>query len=337
MNVLPFVTTILLLTTPHWMLQTSGVTARLRGVSAVSDRVAWASGSGSTVLRTSDGGTTWQKLTVTTDAVDFRDVDAINERTAYVLSIGNGPASRIYKTDDAGATWTLQFKNEDPKAFFDAMSFWDAAHGIVIGDSIEGQFCILTTENAGKSWVRVPAGALPPALPNEGAFAASGTNIAVLGKSDAWIGTGAATKARVLYTHDRGRTWKIAETPLASGGSTGIFSVAFRDRKHGVIVGGDYTKEKEALNNLAVTSDGGATWKPLKGLSGFRSVVAYVPGMKTAIVAAGPAGTDYSVDDGRTWTQLDGPGFDTLSFVRKQPVGWAAGARGSLGRLTFAP
>src|SRR5713226_3709184 len=196
MNVL--LTWILLLAPPQWTIQTSGVTARLRGISAVSDRVAWVSGSGSTVLRTGDGGANWQRLTVTTDAVDFRDVDAIDARTAYVLSIGNGPASRIYKTDDAGATWTLQFRNDDPKAFYDAMSFWDARHGIVIGDSIAGQFCILTTEDGGWNWRRVPANALPPALPNEGAFAASGTNIAALGKSDAWIGLGAATKARVL-------------------------------------------------------------------------------------------------------------------------------------------
>src|SRR6266852_825706 len=153
MNLL-LVPTILLLTAPQWTIQSSGVTARLRGVSAVSDRVAWASGSGSTVLRTDDGGATWQRLTVTTDAVDVR--------TAYVLSIGNGPASRIYKTNDAGATWTLQFRNDDPKAFYDAMSFWDARHGIVIGDSIAGQFCILTTADGGRNWRRVPASALPP-------------------------------------------------------------------------------------------------------------------------------------------------------------------------------
>jgi photosystem II stability/assembly factor-like uncharacterized protein len=326
-----------ILAVPQWTLQTSGVVARLRGVSAVSDRVAWASGSGSTVLRTANGGATWQRLTVTTDVVDFRDVDAIDPRTAYVLSIGNGPASRIYKTEDAGATWTLQFKNDDPKAFYDAMSFWDAAHGIVIGDSIEGQFCVMTTEDGGRNWRRVPTSALPPALLNEGAFAASGTNIAVFGKSDAWIGLGAATKARVLYTHDRGRTWRVAETPLVAAASAGIFSVAFRDAKHGVVVGGDYTKEKDAVNNLAITNDGGITWTLVKGLSGFRSVVAYVPGMKTTLIAVGPSGADYSVDDGRTWIQLAGPGFDTLSFARNQPIGWAAGARGSLGRLLFAP
>jgi photosystem II stability/assembly factor-like uncharacterized protein len=101
-----------------------------------------------------------------------------------------------------------------------------------------------------------------------------------------------------------------------------------------VVVGGDYQKEKEAVNNMAVTSDGGVTWTLVKGLSGFRSVVAYVPGTKT-LVAVGPAGGDYSTDDGQTWTTIDGPGFDTFSFVPGKKVGWGAGDKGKIGRLTF--
>jgi photosystem II stability/assembly factor-like uncharacterized protein len=337
MNLLIFLSTILILSVPHWSVQTSGVQSRLRGVSAVSDRVAWASGADSTVLRTTDGGLSWKILTVTTDDLDFRDIDAIDSSTAYVLSIGNGPASRIYKTTDGGTTWTLQFKNDDAKAFYDAMSFWDRDHGIVIGDSIDGQFCIMTTKNGGQTWVRVPASALPAALENEGAFAASGTNIALFGKCHAWIGTGAAAKARVLRTTDCGHTWKIAETPLIAGASAGIFSIAFRDAKHGIVVGGDYRKENEAVSNLAVTSDGGITWRMLQGLTGFRSAVTFMPGAKTrTLVAVGPSGTDYSEDDGRSWHVLAGPGFDTLSFARGQPIAYAAGARGSIGKLIFA-
>jgi photosystem II stability/assembly factor-like uncharacterized protein len=335
-NLLLSVIIISLLGAPHWTPQNSGVTARLRGISAVNDHVAWASGSFATVLRTTDAGTTWQKISVTADNVDFRDIDAINGQTAYVLSIGNGPASRIYKTTDAGASWTLQFKNDDAKAFLDAMSFWDANHGIVFGDSIDGRFFIMTTENGGRTWTRLPTTGLPPALENEGAFAASGTNIAVFGKDHAWIGTGAATKARVLRTSDRGRTWKVADTPLAAGPSAGIFSIAFRDANNGVVVGGDYRKEQEAFDNVAVTSDGGATWTLVKGLSGFRSVVAYVPGMKTpTIVAIGPSGGDYSTDDGHRWTSLDGPGFDSLGFVPGKAIGWGGGAKGGLARLVF--
>lgn len=329
--ILIIVTTFLI---PRWTVQTSGVNVRLRGVSAVSERVAWASGAGSTVLRTTDGGTTWQKLTVTSDALDFRDVDAVDAKTAYVLAIGNGPASRIYKTTDAGKTWSMQFKNEDPKVFLDAMSFWDANNGIVFGDSVDGQLYLLTTSNGGRVWSRIPTANLPPALENEGAFAASGTNIAVFGKSHAWIGTGAASKARVLRTSDRGRTWQVSDTPLAAGRWSGIFSIAFRDSQHGIIAGGDYRKEQEAVDNLAVTNDGGITWTMVKGLSGFRSVVAYVPGTKT-VVALGPSGGDYSTDDGQTWQRIGGPGFDTFSFVPRKAIGWGAGANGAIGRLQF--
>lgn len=329
-------TALLALIAPTWTSQTSGVTARLRGVSAVNERIAWASGASSTVLRTTDGGATWQKLTVTSDTLDFRDIDAIDADTAYALSIGNGPASRIYKTTDAGATWTMQFKSDAQKEFLDAMSFWDANHGIVFGDSVDGQLYILLTDNGGRTWTRVPPASLPPALEGEGAFAASGTNIAVFGKTHAWIGTGAGAKARVLRTADRGRTWQVANTPLTAAQSAGIFSIAFRDAKHGIVVGGDYRKEQEAVDNLAITSDGGATWKLVKGLSGFRSVVAYVPGTnKPALVALGPSGGDYSLDDGQTWSRIEGPGFDTFSFVPRKSTGWAAGANGALGKLVF--
>lgn len=322
------------LAAPRWTMQTSGVNTRLRGVSAVSERVAWASGSGSTVLRTTDGGATWRKLTVTSDTLDFRDIDAIDEQTAYVLSAGTGPASRIYKTTDAGKTWTMQFKSDDAKVFLDAMSFWDANHGIVYGDSINGQLYIMTTSDGGRVWSRVPAANLPPPLENEGAFAASGTNIAVFGESHAWIGTGGAAKSRVLRTADGGRSWQVADTPFAAGSSSGIFSIAFRDAKHGVIAGGDYKKEQEAVDNLAVTNDGGVTWTLVKGLSGYRSVVAYVPGTKT-LIALGPSGGDYSTDDGQTWTTITGPGFDTFSFVPRKSTGWGAGANGTIGKLAL--
>jgi photosystem II stability/assembly factor-like uncharacterized protein len=326
----------------RWTLQTSGVTSRLRGVSAVSEKVAWASGSGATVLRTEDGGATWVKQVVDGDPsaarLDFRDIDAIDAKTAYALSIGSGPSSRIYTTTDGGKIWSLQFKNEDPKGFYDAMSFWDASHGLVIGDSIDGHFQILLTENGGALWTKVPDNMLPPALKNEGAFAGSGTNIAVFG-SHAWIGTGAGPKCRIIHTPDRGRTWSVVDTPIAASASAGIFSVAFRDTLDGVVVGGDYSKEKEAVDNLAITSDGGKTWTLIKehGLSGFRSAVQYVPGTAMSLVAVGPLGSDTSDDDGKTWTPLAIPppllGFDTLSFAPRTRAAWASGNRGVIARL----
>jgi len=321
---------------PRWEPQTSGVTARLRGVSAASDRVAWASGAGGTVIRTSDGGVTWRTLAIPDSGkLDFRDIDAVDERTAFALSIGAGPSSRIYKTTDAGANWTLQFTNDDPKAFFDAMAFWDAKRGLAISDSVDGRFVIITTADGGAHWTRVPADALPPALPNEGAFAASGTNIAVLGPDMAWIGTGASTTSRVLRTADGGRTWTIANTPLAASASAGIFSVAFRDRLHGLVVGGDYRKELDATSVAAATEDGGVTWTAVSGLTGFRSVVAHLPGNNTSWIAVGPQGADVTENDGKTWTKVDGAGYHAFSFAPGKHVGWGAGESGRIAKLIW--
>jgi len=319
---------------PHFTPQSSGVTARFRGISAASDRVVWASGSNGTIVRTEDGGGTWRALTIPDSAkLDFRDIDAVNDRTAYVLSIGNGEQSRIYKTTDAGASWREQFVNHDPKAFFDAMSFWDEARGIAFSDSADNQFNIIMTTDSGSTWTRIPPDRLPAALPNEGAFAASGTNIHTGDRDHVWIGTGAASQARVLHSSDGGKTWTIAATPLAAGPSSGIFSIAFRDTLHGIVVGGDYRKETDAIDNAAITSDGGATWKAVKGLSGFRSVVAYVPGRPRTVLAVGPSGADYSTDDGEHWTQIEGPGFHTFSFSRSGNFGWGAGEKGAIARL----
>jgi photosystem II stability/assembly factor-like uncharacterized protein len=266
--------------------------------------------------------------------LDFRDIDAISADVAYVLSIGSGDSSRIYKTANAGRTWTLQFTNTDPKAFFDAMAFWDATRGLAFSDSVDGTLVILRTDNGGLDWTRVPADNLPQAVDNEGAFAASGTNIAVFGRDEAWIGT---SRSRVLHTADGGRTWTAVSTPLASGQSAGIFSIAFRDARHGVVVGGDYRKEAEAIDNAAITSDGGRTWTLVRGLSGFRSVVSYVPGASTpTLIAIGPQGADQSTDDGRTWTPLAGSsGLHTFSFAKRHAIGWGAGEQGRIMRLGY--
>jgi photosystem II stability/assembly factor-like uncharacterized protein len=325
---------LLAFTQASWTEQSSGVTVRLRGVSAATETVVWASGARGTVLRSTDGGATWTPRTVPgAGELDFRDIDAVSPTTAYVLSIGSGPASRIYKTTDAGETWTLQFTNDDERAFYDAAAFWDAQTGVAVSDSVAGQFVVLLTTVGGTSWNRVPAERLPPALENEGYFAASGTNVAVAGRNHVWLGTGAAARARVLRSGDRGQTWRIADTPLRAGPTSGIYSIAFRDEQHGVVVGGDYSQESVAVDNVAYSSDGGATWVPGEGLGGFRSVVKHVPGTASTWIAVGPLGSDISTDDGRTWTPLGGLGYDTFSFAPGQPFGWASGARGRIGKL----
>ncbi|HEX8634146.1 MAG TPA: hypothetical protein VF703_08360 [Pyrinomonadaceae bacterium] len=325
---------------PRWESQTSGAKVRLRGVSAVSPSVAWASGERGTYARTIDGGRTWAAGSVPGAAeLDFRDVDAFDADTAYLLSIGEGEKSRIYKTTDGGATWKLQFKNARAAAFFDAMAFWDRDHGIAMSDPVDGRFLIISTADGGATWREMPREGMPPALAGEGGFAASGTCITVEGKQNVWFGTGGATGARVFRSTDAGRTWTATKTPIIHGKSAGIFSVAFRDAKRGVIVGGDYTKEGESKNNAAITRDGGWTWTPVNDAArpqGYRSVVAYVRrgtnGAPVFLVAVGPSGSDYSTDEGASWRSFGAEGFHTASFTRTGAAGWAAGEQGRVAK-----
>lgn len=324
----------------QWSQQQSGTTARLRGVSAANGTVAWASGSGGTYARTTDGGVSWQSSVMPgASQLDFRDVQAVDANTAYLLSIGPGEASRIYKTTDGGSAWTLQFTNNNAKAFFDAFAFWDARTGIAVSDPVDGKFILIKTTDGGATWKELTNAKLPPAIQGDGAFAASGTCIAVQGKRNVWFGTGGGAVARIFRSTDAGDTWKAASTPITAGNaSSGIFSIAFKDQKNGVIVGGDYRKENETGDNLATTTDGGATWALAKGTpSGFRSAVAYVDGSRRAmLVAVGPSGSDYSIDDGESWVSLGSMGFHAVSIAGVD-AGWAVGEGGRIAKYAGAP
>jgi photosystem II stability/assembly factor-like uncharacterized protein len=253
--------------------QISHTTESLRGVSAVSRAVAWASGTHGTYLRTLDGGLTWTPAQVPdAAALDFRAVAAFSADEAFLMSAGPGEQSRIYHTSDGGKSWQLQFTNSNPKGFFDSMVFWDAQHGMVLGDPIADEsgtlkFEVLMTDD-GQNWRVVPPARLPAAMEGEGAFAASNTCIAILGggsyqnnDQNIWFATGGKT-SRVFHSADRGLTWEVFDTPLVHGpDSAGIFSIAFRDAMHGVIAGGDYKRPKDDGPNLAFTEDGGKTWR----------------------------------------------------------------------------
>lgn len=214
-------------TAAQWTLQEVKTTAALRGLSAVNADVVWASGTGGTVLRTIDGGATWQVIQVRdADKLDFRDIEAFDANTAYVLSIGNGAASRIYKTTDGGQTWALSWQNSNEQAFFDALAFWDCDHGLALSDPVNGRFLVLTTEDGGKSWRSIEKTQMPEALPGEGGFAASGTCLITQGQRSAYLVSGGKT-ARVFRSTDRGRSWTVSTTPLraetaAAGALSGL-------------------------------------------------------------------------------------------------------------------
>ncbi len=321
-----------------WTLQSSRTTARLRGLSVVSPKVAWLSGAEGTCLRTTNAGDTWDRLTMPGgDKADFRDVHAFDANTACVLAIGVGEQSKIHRTTDGGVTWETAFTNHHADGFLDAFAFWDNQHGIALGDPVDGKFVILVTNDGGKSWAPVPTDKMPPAHAGEGSFAASGTCLVVQGEQNVWFGTGGGTEARIFKSSDRGQTWTVHLTPLPSNApSRGVFSVAFRDADHGIAVGGDYKEPDKVGHYLVKTTDGGKTWSVPFAIPpfAFRSAVVFVPEAKTpTFLSVGPSGVELSVDDGETWYAMNLLGFHAADFRRSSDVGWAVGEKGIVARI----
>jgi photosystem II stability/assembly factor-like uncharacterized protein len=324
----------------QWTPLPSPTDVELRGLSVVSPDVVWASGQRGTVVWTTDGGRTWSRDTVPgAGGLDLRAIAATSPLVAHAVSIGD--SSRIYRTTDGGRTWSLRWTATRKGTFLDAIRFWDARNGIAMSDPVNGRFLLLTTADGGASWQEVPASAVPPALEGEGGFAASGSCLTVLGRSDVWFASGGAAVARVYHSADRGRTWTVHDAPLRAGvASAGIFSIAFRDTRHGVIAGGDYQKPALRGRNLATTKDGGRTWTLADSASspaGYRSAVTYVPGTTGhALVAVGLSGTDLSRDHGATWMNVDTVAYNSVAFVTPTR-GWAVGPAGRIARWTPQP
>jgi photosystem II stability/assembly factor-like uncharacterized protein len=319
----------------QWSAQPSPVDVELRGLSVVSPRVVWASGGRGTVVHTSDGGAHWVRDTIAGAAtLDLRAIAATSASVAHALSIAD--SSRIYRTMDSGRTWSIRWAATRKGTFLDALRFWDARHGIAMSDPVGGKFLLLTTSDGGATWQEIPSESIPPALEGEGGFAASGSCLAVYGASHAWVVSGGARVARVYHSADRGRTWTVHDTPLRAGvASAGIFSIAFRDARNGVIAGGDYQQPTLRGRNLAVTSDGGATWTLTDSASapaGYRSSVAFVPATRSnSMVAVGLTGTDVSTDGGRSWRNVDSSAYNSVAFASPS-AGWAVGPKGRIAR-----
>jgi hypothetical protein len=350
-----------------WLMEESGTSAGLRGIDSVDGKVAWASGTGGTVLRTIDGGAHWTQCAVPDGArdgatLDFRGVQAWDAQTAMVMASGPGVKSRLYKTRDGCRTWVLLFRNPDaPNGFFD--SFWlNGSHGMLLGDPVGGRFAVFRTANGGKTWRRDPHKGLLLHDRSLAAFAASNSSIAVgnrlFARGFATGGKSGAFFFSLFYDPDedgprgilahmakRKADWKTSPIAVKAGSeSSGVFSVAYRypvttgicegcgfeENARFIAVGGDYTKPSESAGTAAWSADGGWTWTAAaKPPHGYRSAVEWSHALK-AWIAAGTNGSDISRDDGITWAALDDGGWNALSLP------FAVGPKGRIARLNEA-
>jgi len=310
----------------------SRVESSFRGLSVVNQKVVWVSGTGGTVLRTIDGGKNWENISVPNmEKIDFRDVEGFNKNTAIVMGIAS-PA-RFYKTTDGGQNWKLVYFDDREGVFFDGMSFWNKNDGIAFSDPVDGQHLLIRTTDGGDTWHEIPKEGFPHKLNPEFGFAASGTGIPVQGRKTVWLGMG-GVKSRVFKSEDGGMNWSVAETPVVHGGqSTGIYSVAFKNKKVGISVGGDYTNQS-IKNTMAYTNDGGATWHlPEKQTHQYRECVAHYRG--NIFFAVGPSGFDMTTDNGKNWYPhyWEVNNLTAVAFAKRSNVGFAVGKGGQIYKI----
>lgn len=261
---------------------------------------------------------------------NFRSL-AVTEDGGFVLGIAN-PAL-LYKISKDSLR--LVYKENHPKAFYNSIDFWNDQEGIAIGDPTDDCMSIIITRDGGSTWNKLSCDELPKTKEGEAAFAASDTNIAIVG-NHTWVATGGKT-SRILYSADKGKTWEVFDTPIIQGKeTTGMYSIDFYDELNGFAIGGDYTKPEGNNANKIRTNDGGKTWETVANNKepGYRSCVQYIPNREgKELVAVGFKGIDYSNDSGTTWKHLSNEGFYTIRFLNDS-IAYAAG-EGRISKLTF--
>jgi photosystem II stability/assembly factor-like uncharacterized protein len=322
-----------------WKLQDVKSDASLRGLHVFNAINIWATGSKGTVINSYNGGKSWRVLRIKgAEELDIRDVHVIDEASVVVMT--SGTPARIYRSTNAGLSWKMVYENKDKRVFLDAISFLDDQTGVAMGDPIDKKLFLLRTADGGVTWSQVQKA--PPTERGEGGFAASGTNMTVIGKRKVMIGlsSGLANqpdgRSRILVSDDYMRTWKQAAVPLPRNPSSGIFSLGFANSDDGVAIGGDYKNPNSTEGNYAVTRNGGGTWsvpKKRKPPSGYRSCVdAWVSGKELNYVAVGTNGTDVSRDLGNSWLRVSNVGFNSVQFTDDGKVGWAVGSDGRIAK-----
>lgn len=314
-----------------WTAQDSGVTSSLRGLVVVDAGTAWIGAPDGVVLRTINGGASWTHNRIEAAAgLDLRSVHGFDADHALFFTAGS-PA-RLFETRDGGASFTLLYEDASDAAFFDGLAFWDDQLGIAFSDPVDGVFHILLTEEDGQSWTA--ATDLPDPLDGEAGFAASDSSLALGEEGRVWIGTGGGARARILLSTDYGVSWRVVNTPLASGqSSAGIFSIAASGNTL-TATGGDYTRPDETEGVAAYSLDGGHVWfEPETTPSGYRSGVTAIPGLGGHFLAVGPNGADLTRDGGRVWSPISDAGYNAVAFAPGSPFGWAVGAEGKIARL----
>ena len=323
-----------------WLPQATGFSAQSRGInyiSIVNPDVVWAnaydgSGKGASVqefTKTSDGGNTWKPGTYNGVPASYAvsTLSAVSADKAWVAmyakTAGNGYGG-IFTTNDGGLTWLKQPSAtfNDPNSFPDVVYFWDALRGVCMGDPINNYFEIYTTSDGGSNWTRVPSANIPISSAGEYGY----TNLYTVYGNTIWFGT---NKGRVFKSTDQGKHWTAFSTGMPE-----VTTLGFHNDSVGIATYVAYNSSTNAITDFQMKKsvDGGDSWTTVSPTGNYyKSDMAVVPDAEGLLISTGitqdlaTSGSAYSLDEGKTWTQLD----DSIQYTSvkffSSSVGWAGG------------
>jgi photosystem II stability/assembly factor-like uncharacterized protein len=266
------------------------------------------------VLKTINGGTTWQVYAVAPAEGRYGlDIHAVDASTAWItvqkVGVGTGGTGYdVFKTTDGGATWTSKFNTYAASLF---VRFFDAQNGF-----IWNRHAFASTTNGGESW---NPSAVAGWSNTEGFYTAGITNACITIGDTIMGGT---STSRICMSPDRGVTWKFLDlVPVPFfGPQVAIFSLAFKDARNGIALGWNQTNY---ITYLAKTTDGGTTWTHMANYPfTFGSSIEYVKGTNNAYMVTDYDGlTAYTTNAGQSWIKIDSTGSQCIRFLDRQ-TGW---------------
>jgi photosystem II stability/assembly factor-like uncharacterized protein len=286
------------------------------------------------ILRSSDGGKSWKKVTplelplTGKTAVAFF-LDATRAWVTYATQPGGAAPTQftVWRTTDGGATWqatntglsglTMEFFTPSQVAFFDANNGWLVT---LLGAGMNHTyFAIYKTSDGGATWKAVvtPDKAnAPMACSKSGAWFRDANHGYLAGSCNG------VQKGLYLYaTSDGGVTWTLVNLPAPAGLANaytqdnnvcGADAPRFFDAQKGLIL--VYCADMNANKTyrwVYRTLDGGTTWTsaPLPRAFGdayfLNSDTGWYLGQTAADVFSG-VNVYQTTDGGKTWKQISG-------------------------------
>lgn len=268
----------------------------------------WICGYKSYVLRTTDGGVTWQGTTADTNGLQLESIHFVSPNVGYTSGGG-----RILRTDNGGATWSDVSPKQLQFSELWGCFFVSADTGVVIGGGCFGdQQNFYRTTNGGQSWSLFQ------------------TSFADAGMTDAMLYSGnglgyASGSGTVWQTLDGGRSWALF---LLTGGYDWQEEITNIDSTFLLPVSGSPCGGDATRGGIRMTTDNGTTWQ--RYATGFNMYGSFLLDNKRGWACGGSGSAYYTPDGGKTWKKRDcgiSPvdDLDDVFFVN-DTLGWIVGS-----------